>query len=219
MTKEGLCSEHISLLHEYGLGGLDSSHISLSRFESGEYILRQGHACPHVYLMLEGKMKVFITAPNGRTLLICYYSSTAILGEVELALNSDTAASSVQAITAVSCICIPRERYQKEMKHSLLFMNTVGAELAQKLFRSNQNSAAMILHSLDARLCAYIANTSIKGYFKENLTEIAEILGTSYRHLLRTLEKLCCQGVLEKTPRGYRIKDKGELIRRGDDNN
>ena len=218
MKKEKLQSEHIPVLDQYGLGGVDPSYISLCRYDSGEYILKQGYACPDVLLMLEGKMKVFITAPNGRTLLICYYTSAAILGEVELALDTGAAASSVQAITAVSGICIPRERYQSEMKNSIRFMNAVGAELAQKLFRSNKNSAATILHSLEARLCAYIANTQHKGYFKENLTEVAEILGTSYRHLLRTLENLCRTDVLEKTPRGYRIRDMAELARRGEGN-
>lgn len=207
MKREPLKREHIAVLDVYGLGGVDHSPIYLSVFAGGEFILRQGYTCPYVYIVLDGKMKVFLTVPDGRTLLVSYYASNVILGEVELALDNDTAASSVQAITEVSCICIPRDRYQAEMKDSIPFINAVSAELAQKLFCSNRNSASTILHSLETRLCAYIANTNINGYFKETLTEVAEILGTSYRHLLRTLEKLCRKGVLEKTHRGYLIRD------------
>ena len=217
MKKELLKSEQIALLDTYGLGGVDRSHIALSLFAGGEFILRQDYACPYVYIVLNGKMKVFLTVRSGRTLLVSYYASNVILGEVELALNNDTAATSVQAITEVSCICIPREFYQEEMKNSIPFMNAVSAELAQKLFYSNRNSASTILHSLETRLCAYIANTNSEGYFREKLTEIAEVLGTSYRHLLRTLENLCRGGVLKKTPRGYLIKDMAELKHRGGD--
>ena len=216
MKKERLPSEHISVLDAYGLGGVDYSHICLCTYTEGEFILRQGHPSLWVFIVLKGKMKVFLTVPNGRTLLICYYSSSVILGEVELVLDSDAAASSVQAITEVSCICIPRDIYQEQLKSSLRFMNAVGTELAQKLYHSNESSAAMILHSLETRLCAYIANTHTDGCFREKLTEVAEILGTSYRHLLRTLEILCRQGVLKKTPRGYRIADMTQLRRRGE---
>jgi len=217
MKSEPLKNEHVAVLDAYGLGGVDHSHIYLSAFAGGEFILRQGYPCPHVYIVLDGKMKVFLTVRSGRTLLVSYYASNIILGEVELALDNDTAASSVQAITDVSCICIPRERYQREMLNSVPFMNTVSTELAQKLFSSNRNSASTILHSLETRLCAYIVNTNINGYFKETLTEVAEILGTSYRHLLRTLENLCHRGVLEKTPQGYLIRDMAGLIHRGED--
>ena len=49
--------------------------------------------------------------------------------------------------------------------------------------------------------------------FNENLTTFAELLGTSYRHLLRTLNKLVDQGLLQKIKGGYRIIDE-ETLRR-----
>jgi len=217
LKREALRSEHIPVLQRYGLGGVDPDHMSLCTYQRGEFILRQGYPSPCVYIILTGEMKVFLTMPSGRTLLICYYSSAVILGEVELAMDRGVAASSVQAITEVSCIRIPRERYQSEMENSIPFLNAIGAELAQKLFYSNRNSAATILQSLEGRLCAYIANTNSKGYFRETLTEVAEILGTSYRHLLRTLESLCRRGVLKKTLQGYLIEDMAELKRRSED--
>ena len=207
MKKEKLKKEHLSVLKDFGLDKVDNSHISLFIYESGEFILRQGYPSPYIFIVLEGKMKVFITMPNGSTLLICYYSSFVILGEVEMASDSINAASSVQAITDVVCLGIPRVHYQNDMKNSIKFMNAVSKELSQKLSRSNKNSAQTILMSLETRLCRYILNTSINGYFKETLTETSQVLGTSYRHLLRTLKNLCQKGLLEKTPQGYYIKD------------
>lgn len=215
MIKEKISAEYISELAEYGLENIDSSDIYILRFKSNEMILRQGYPCAYILLILDGKMKVFNTVPNGRTLLFCYDTASGILGEVEFAADTGTAASSVQAITDVLCIGIPQERYKNELKSNIVFMNAVSAALAQKLFRSSKNSASAILHTLDVRLCAYIAMANEQGYFKEKLTETAEMLGTSYRHLLRTLEKLCAAGVLEKAQHGYLIKNEAELKRIG----
>jgi CRP/FNR family putative post-exponential-phase nitrogen-starvation transcriptional regulator len=212
MEKEKLSEQHMAALAEYGLA-TDVSDISLFRYKSDEFILQQGYPCPYILILLEGRMKVFNTVLSGRTLLSCYYATSGILGEVEFASDAHAAASSVQAVTDVSCIAIPIARYKNELKGNITFMNAVSAALAQKLFLSSRNSAAAILHPLDARLCAYIAMTNTGGCFREKLTELAEILGTSYRHLLRTLNGLCLRGVLEKTPQGYLIRDEAELGR------
>lgn len=217
MVKERLKAQHIDVLAEYGLESIDRAEIFLFRYKSGEFILRQGYPCPYVLLVLEGKMKIFNAAPNGRTLLFCYNAASGIIGEVEFAADCDAAASSVQAITDAACIGIPRERYRNELKGNIAFMNAVSAALAQKLFRSSKNNAAMMLHPLAARLCAYISMTNEDGCFKEKLTDVAQMLGTSYRHLLRTIHDLCVKGVLEKTPQGYFISDAAALLHISDD--
>jgi hypothetical protein len=48
--------------------------------------------------------------------------------------------------------------------------------------------------------------------FSENLMEISELLGTSYRHLLRTLNNLCEKQVLMKTAEGYEVLDEKTLV-------
>jgi CRP/FNR family transcriptional regulator, putaive post-exponential-phase nitrogen-starvation regulator len=48
--------------------------------------------------------------------------------------------------------------------------------------------------------------------FHENLTEIAELLGTSYRHLLRTLSELCDKDILKKEGSSYIVTDEKTLM-------
>ncbi len=217
MTKEKIAAEHLNTLDEYGLKDIEMDGISVFHFKRNEYLCRQGEACSHVFLVLEGRMKVFIGSTNGKTLLFCFYTKTGILGEAELAADKDAAGTSVQAITDVYCIAIPRSRYQKYLKNNAVFMSQVSAALAGKLFRCTRNSAVTILYSLEARLCAYIAVTNDGGRFSEKMTEISEMLGTSYRHLLRTLDSLCRQGILQKAERGYMILNKEALEKKGDD--
>ena len=83
--------------------------------------------------------------------------------------------------------------------------------MAEIVVQNSINNASNILYPFESRLCAYISMTSQDGTFCEKLTELSEYLGTSYRHLLRTLENLCTKGILEKASDGYRIKDDLEL--------
>lgn len=217
MIKEKLRLKHIDILSEYGLSAIELPDASLLEYKSGEFILLQG--CPISYLMifLEGKAKVVFTSPNGRTLLISFYTERGIIGEAEFMAGKEVATSGVQAITDVSCIGIPLNRHKEYLRSNLKLMNYISLELADKLYKSTIKSTLNILHLLDARLCSYIAMTNVDGYFKEKLTDVSEILGTSYRHLLRTLEKLCNEGILEKMSRGYRVKEESALQQRGAD--
>ncbi len=77
-----------------------------------------------------------------------------------------------------------------------------------------KNSSINLLYPLENRLASYILATGeridnneeiIK--FNENLTEIAELLGTSYRHLLRTLNNLSCKGAIRKKINYFQVLD------------
>ena len=92
-------------------------------------------------------------------------------------------------------------------------MNRVAHMLAQIVARNAVNDTFNILAPLEARLRAYIAHSQRQGVFAGRLTETAEYLGVSYRHLLRTMNDLCARGILEKTRGGYRILQPLELDR------
>jgi len=216
MNKAKFTNPHKSFLKSYGLKKIDYSDIVLFKFKSEEHILRQGYEVRHLLFILSGKLKVMYAAPNGRQLLLCSYES-GIIGDIEMMLGDYEAKSSVQAISDTVCIGIPFDRYETELKSNIDFMNKLGEGIAQKLNQSSRNSAVNILHSLEARLCSYIALTSVHGYFEEKKTVISEMLGTSYRHLLRTLDKLCEKGVLKKAGKGYRISNQSLLKEIGDD--
>ena len=217
MTKEKLRPEHMEVMAEYGLADINGEDVSVLHFRKNETLLAQGYPSETILLVLSGKMKVFIMSPNGKTLLFCFYTTKGILGEAEFATGAKTAAMSVQAITDVSCIGIPRERYHEYLTQNITFMRAVSEALAKKLFRCTRNSAITILYSLESRLCAYIAMTNSNGYFNEKLTEVSEVLGTSYRHLLRTLDNLCKQGNLQKAEKGYLVTNQAALTQKGDD--
>jgi len=79
---------------------------------------------------------------------------------------------------------------------------------------SSRNGTINLLYPLENRLASYIMATRGAGsrvQFDETLTEIAELLGASYRHLLRTINNLINKGILKKDNYRYEIIDEKML--------
>jgi CRP-like cAMP-binding protein len=155
---------------------------------------------------------------NGQSMLVRFYQHFQVMGDVELFLESP-AISSVQAITPVRCLGIPMEMMKLEVKSNNALLNRLGRALARKLESFNITSAINQNYPLETRLASYLSviypeyeTSSDKDELEtENLEEMAEFLGCSYRHLTRTLKALNERGIIEKTRSRIRILDPAEL--------
>lgn len=161
-----------------------SGYMELVSFKKGEYICNENEKMEYLFFLVKGKGKVYVILKNGKSLLLsfCY------------PLN------------------IVREKLLKDAK----FLRYVCDSLGRKLQSSSNNNSINLLYPLENRLASYIlaAKEEIivdnkKAYiFNEKLTELAELLGTSYRHLLRTINALINKGVISKENGYYKILDK-----------
>ncbi|WP_341876690.1 transcriptional regulator YeiL [Defluviitalea saccharophila] len=195
-----------------------SPFMELFLFKSGEFICKENEEISYVFFFVEGKAKVYITLSNGKSLLLCFYQNFTILGDVEL-VEKKNASTNVQAIEDVYCIGISLERARGYLLNDPKFLRTICNSLGGKLVRCSNNSSINLLYPLKNRLASYILvagkpidqkeNRGIEFY--GNLTEIAELLGTSYRHLLRTLNELTEMRVLKKKNSSYEVIDLEQL--------
>ena len=206
LTNSKITLIHKKYLSDFGLEDIETDGLSIRNFKKGEFLFDQGAPLDYLMIITEGRIKVFSLASNGKTLLFCYNDPGTILGEVELMTNA-FASSSVCAVTDVQGIIIPYDRYRDYLLSNIVFINRICLIMAEIVTQNSINGASNILYPFESRLCAYIAMANENGCFNQKLTELAEFLGTSYRHLLRTLDNLCTKGVIEKTSHGYVIKD------------
>jgi len=211
MQKQKLPTYDMQALADYGLDGIDPSGAVLLRYERGEWFLLEGQEIEYLYILLSGKAKVFMSDAGGRSLLLCYYISEGILGDVELMMGRHEAISSVQALTPLTCIGFPVATYAQALLNHLPFVLRVGQGLALKLHQSVANTTEIILRPFEARFCGYLLLSAQNGVFTERLTDVSEQLGVSYRHLLRSLKTLCEEKLLEKQADGYHILDEATL--------
>lgn len=217
MIKRKWEESYADYLLQYSLEGIILREKVLLKFEPGEFICIEGKEIGYLFVVVKGKAKVCTTSIDGKVLLLCFYENGGMLGDVELMLDSGDTNTNVQAITDVECIGIPYHLNKSVLKNDVKFMNYVGQSLAKKLNRCSKNCTLTILHPLECRLCSYLSVASEKGIFSEKLTETAELLGTSYRHLLRTLEQLCKENIIERKNGYYSIKNKKLLQLKSDE--
>lgn len=205
-----------------------SNWMQLYQFKKGSYIVREDEDMPYLLFFVDGRAKVYSNLSNGKSLLIGFYSNLRLLGDVEL-FGNPKATCTVQTINEAYCVGIPMNQARQMLRADTTFLRYVCKALGEKLERSSKNSSINLLYPLENRLASYIFaivggdDISQKDaykyrddhiptmFFKENLTELAELLGTSYRHLLRTLNGLVDDKILSKEKNCYRVLNLKQL--------
>lgn len=214
MIKSEISLSQQKTLEDYGFKPKELIGTHVLEFTEAEFVCIEDQPLDCILFVFDGTVKVCCDMENGKRLLLCFYRSGGVIGDLELMLDCNTAKTSVQAVSRVKCVSVPVKPNEAVLHSNIEFLNTVGNALARKLYRCSKNSSFIILYPLETRLCSYIEAMCKDGTFQDNLTEIAEMLGTSYRHLLRSLQELCAEGVLIKGEKGYRIRDNSALHER-----
>ena len=185
-------------------------YMELLLFKRGEYICKIDEPIDVLYFFVEGKAKVYTTLGNGKSLLLCFYKPMMVIGDAEI-LVSNTASTNLQVIEDTYCISINFKCIRQFAADDSKFLRYMNSSLGSKLLRLSKYSSINILYPLENRLASYLlVILSAQGsdlQDNHNLTEIAELLGTSYRHLLRTLNKLTSLGAIRKNQHFYEIDD------------
>lgn len=195
-----------------------TNSMELLFFEKHSYLCKEGEKMEYVLFVVQGKQKVYITLENGKSLLLCFYNPFKIIGDLELVTNQGTS-NNVQAVEDTYCIGIPFAIAIKKLLKDIRFLQIVSNSLGRKLTRCSKNSSINLLYPLENRLASYIVASGEKTINKEeisyllegNLTELAELLGTSYRHLHRTLQRFCEKEILSKRKNGFIVSNESAL--------
>ena len=194
-----------------------TAFIDLYKFEKGEYICMQGEKLEYLFFMVEGRAKVCKHMENGKTFLVSFYNPLSIVGDMEFILD-EIADCTVEIMEETYCIGMRFEEVRNILVDDSRFLLNICRYMGKKLSSDSTNNSINILHPLENRLASYIAaflkdedgNGSIFE-FKQSYSEAAELLGTSYRHLNRTLNKFCDEGIIRKESGQYIIEDIDKL--------
>jgi len=193
-------------------------YMELILFKKNEQICKQDEEISYLFFLVDGKAKTYRLLKNGRTLLLIFNSPFQVIGDVEF-MNKDVADSNVEAVEDTCCVAISFEYIRKFALSDHKFLQFMCNQLANKLRKSTSNSSVNLLYPLENRLASYILEFVISKEdikenikFQGNLVQVAQLLGSSYRHLLRTLKDFCDKGILRKCDGGYEILRKDILI-------
>lgn len=180
----------------------------LLHYQKGEAILRMGQPIDGLYCLVEGRSKTVFMTETGRQLLLSFQDPFKLFGDLEIFDPQPEATNTVEAVTACKVIFIPLEVVLRDLAEEPKFLRQLAISLGKKLGRVIKNSALNTLSPVDVRLASYImaiVGPSDLRDFDLNLSATADQLGTSFRHIHRTMEHFKEQGILEKRGRSYRL--------------
>ena len=160
---------------------------------------------------MEGKAKVYTVLKNGKSLLVCFYRPLMILGDLEI-ISLNKAMTNIQGVEDSYCVALSFNKVRDILLEDSKYLRYNCETISNKLKQSSINGSINLLYPLENRVSGYILATSERHNdnslrFYGNLTEMAELLATSYRHLLRTLRDLIDKGILRKRSGYYEIME------------
>lgn len=199
---------------------LDNStyqYFDVCTFKKGDCLLYQGQTLEYLYILLEGKIKSCHSTSNGTSILNAFSKPISVLGEIELLSGSDVN-NNVYAIETTICLKISIIQYKDILLNDLLFMRFLATTIACKLQSSNNNSSISINYPVENRLASYLIACHDHLIIEQNLVQIAEMIGCSYRQLQRTLDEFCRKAYIKKIGRSqFHILDLESLKSLGKD--
>lgn len=196
--------KYVEFLRDFGIEDIDRSDLSVVQFEKGEVVCRENQRNSHFYICVSGHGRSFVNERNGKSLILNIFKKGYVIGDYELIKNFPPM-TTVIADTLMLCISIPLNKCRGYLIENNVFLLKVSEILANKLYASLQHSVASRLMPLEYRLSIHLKKVSPDGVFNARLTDTAEMLTTSYRHLLRAIHHLTEKNILTKTSEGYKV--------------
>lgn len=203
------------LIETHGLARymtLDIHRISdLVSFARNEYLVTAGIPSDYLYFVLNGKTICFSYTTNEKNNCVSFTQRQTLVGEAS-SLFGKPPAFNVKALSDTLCIAINLPHYRGDLLNDLTFVRNICELLASKINNEGRYSTTL-LDPLEVRLAQFILLNTSNHLFTLQLTDCADALNTSYRHLLRIMKQLCAMNILSKEHNCYYIQDRAALVK------
>ncbi|MGS5022078.1 Crp/Fnr family transcriptional regulator [Paenibacillus sp. JJ1683] len=193
-------------------------YLSLHRLQQGEKLCSQGDAIEHLYILVQGKVKIFTSSTEGKTLILCFKTPIEVIGDVEYIRNSHVI-NTVEAVSPIYVIGVHHQwmnKYGRDYAPLLQFLLDI---VTRKFCLDSDFSNFNLMYPVEVRLASYLLSVSFdesNSAFHEklrvsSLVDVANLIGTSYRHLNRVIRKMIEEGLVERAKGYIVIKDRKGL--------
>ncbi|MGH2318049.1 Crp/Fnr family transcriptional regulator [Planococcus sp. SE5232] len=204
-------------LSQYGLADLFPERVQqvmqLESLAGGDRLLSQGDDSGTLYLLVKGKLKISMLSPEGKRLILAFKNPFDLVGDIEF-IQQCSLINTVEAVTTTRVIRIPYEVLQKEMADNPVWLNFLLETVTQKFKMKSHAMNFNLLYPVDVRLASYLLSmtpTQPK-LDSTSLVDMADLIGTSYRHLNRVLKQFEQAGWIIKKRGKITILDRSSLL-------
>ncbi len=186
------------------------------RVDKGQMIFFESSPAEGFYVVAEGRVKIFKTAPDGREAVMHVMGPGETFGEVAV-FQGGTFPAHAMAVENARVLFLPRKGLVDRItRDPTLAMNMLAA-LSRKLRVFTTKVESLTLHETPQRLAAYLLHASeLKGdadTFRLDMAKgvLAGMLGTARETLSRCLGKLAERGAVSVDGREVTIVDRDYL--------
>lgn len=160
-----------------------------------EAIVMKGEEADHVYILLEGTVRVSNEFASGHRYSFAEFSGPSLIGEYEILASQPAYASTNEAITPCSIISMRADVFIQWVQHDAPLAFLLARLIAEKSYpTSNENGRIKFLSGLQ-KLENYLLRRfqpPAEGVFllQEDRQQIADDIGTSVKTVNRSVAKL-----------------------------
>lgn len=204
---------------------IDLKQIQLYRILKGEIICTAGEKILEMYFIVEGKVKIYTTTPDDKRLILRFQKAFGVIGDFEF-IRGDVAHYTVEASSNCWAIGIAYQTLRTDLGDDSAFLTFLLEMITHKFQTKMQASSLNLLYPAEVRVASYLLSISTDGEgslsYKEmealSLIDVADMVGTSYRHLNRIIQKMCVDQIIERKEGKIHIKDIKKLRELAKDN-
>ncbi|MFD0698061.1 Crp/Fnr family transcriptional regulator [Paenibacillus sp. GCM10027628] len=209
-------------LHVYQLESVFNKlllpYLSLYSFDQGELICSQGETPQFLYVLVKGKIKIYTTSAEGKSLILSFKTPLELVGDIEYVRGTDIL-NTVEAVSSVNMIGIHHrwlKKYGSDHAPLLQFLLEI---ITQKFYVKSNSLSFNLMYPVEVRLASYLLSVSydesdslFNGQLStDRLPDAANLIGTSYRHLNRVIGQFCKEGLIERNKGYIHVKDRKGL--------
>jgi len=172
------------------------------RFPKGELLIREGDPGDALFVILSGKVKVYVSDPQGREMIVADYAAGDYVGE--MALDGKARSASVEAVETTVCSVVARDALRAAIHADPEIAMRIIATLIDRNRNATvslKNLALMDVYGRVARLLLsleFVPGADALSWSREQITqkEIASRVGASRDMISRILKDLRIGGYI-----------------------
>lgn len=190
---------------------------SLLTIPAGGTLHREGDEAVHLELVVAGLLRVYVAAPDGRTLTVRYCRPGAILGAVSLFATPFSMPASVQAVTDSRVLAMPAAWIKEAAERDVAVSRALIDELSERVvsfIAEIPGSAFATVRQRLARHLLDLASASQRGRrLRVTISQqaLADAIGSVREVVVRSLRDLREEGLVETGTRGIVLLDPERL--------
>jgi CRP/FNR family cyclic AMP-dependent transcriptional regulator len=208
---------HLRSLSSEAIAGLavDASRL---RVPAGATIHREGDTAAHLEVVVSGLMRVYVQAPDGRTLTVRYCRAGSLVGVVSLFASPFSLPATIQAVTDTELLAFRPSVVQRAAERDPRVARALLEELSERVLAFIAEIPGSTFATVRGRVARHLLDLASEGQSGSHLVaainqqDLADAVGSVREVVVRALRELRQAGLLETRRDGIVLLDPERLL-------